>query len=298
MTNVEEAILKTICYRDIFDYPLTVSEIHKFLVGEKANEITTKKYLEELRGRGLVDERDGFYFLAGKPELARRRVTRNALSAEKYERAYDLSQILKNIPWVKAVFATGALAAGNAGEEDDIDFMVVTEPNRVWLVRAWAYLAFMFKGLKRKRGKEEDPGKVCLNMFLSEGALTLPKGERNLFTAHEICLARPLWAKDQLQARFFAENSWVKEFFPNWELPQADKREVKEQRGTFSKLDDLARKIQLWYMESRRTRETVERDRIMFHPVDLSRKILGDFKIRFYRVTHQTEVQDEKEAAG
>ena len=294
MTSVEEAILKTLCYRDIFDYPLTLSEIHKFLVGEKANEITTKKYVEELQGRGLVGEKDGFYFLAGKPELARRRVTRSGLSAQKYEQAYELSQLLKDIPWVKAVFATGALAAGNAGEEDDIDFMVVTEPRRVWLVRAWAYLLFMLKGLKRSRGKEEDPGKVCLNMFLAETSLSLPKGERNLFTAHEICLARPLWAKDQLQARFFAENSWVKEFFPNYELPQANRREAGKGNWFWEKLDSLAHKLQLWYMRDRRTRETVERERIMFHPVDLSQKILGDLKIRFYRVTHQAESQDGK----
>ncbi|KKW05707.1 MAG: hypothetical protein UY40_C0010G0004 [candidate division CPR1 bacterium GW2011_GWC1_49_13] len=115
MTNVEEAILKTLCYRDIFDYPLTLSEIHKFLVGEKANEITTKKYLEELKERGVVGEKDGFYFLAGKPELARRRVTRSGLSAQKYEQAYELSQLLKDIPWVKAVGAPAGLAGKGLG---------------------------------------------------------------------------------------------------------------------------------------------------------------------------------------
>ncbi|MEX1061901.1 MAG: hypothetical protein WEC39_02230 [Patescibacteria group bacterium] len=289
MNSIEEAILKTLCYRDIFDYPLTASEVHRFLVEEKDNEITTKKYLEELQARGLVGEKDGFYFIAGRPELARRRVIRQGLSAQKYERAYELSQLLKKIPWVKAVFATGALAAGNAGEEDDIDFMVVTEPQRVWLVRAWAYLVFMLRGLKRRRGKQDDPDKVCLNMFLAETAITFPKSERNLFTAHEICLARPLWAKDQLQARFFAENSWVGKFFPNYKLPQVDKREVKTGNKVLTKIDEWARQLQLWYMQARRTRETVERERIMFHPVDLSRKILGDFKIRFYRVTHQNQ---------
>jgi len=131
-------------------------------------------------------------------------------------------------------------------------------------------------------------------MFLAETRLSLPKGERNLFTAHEICLARPLWAKDQLQARFFAENSWVKEFFPNYELPQANRREAGKGNWFWEKLDSLAHKLQLWYMRDRRTRETVERERIMFHPVDLSQKILGDLKIRFYRVTHQAESQDGK----
>lgn len=296
MEAITEAILKTLCYRDIFDFPLTASEVYAYLVEVRTNEAAVKMTLEQMAEDGIIGSQDGFYFLAGRGGLSRRRVERTAISEQKYERAFGLAKLLKKVPFVRAVFITGALAAGNADEGDDLDFLVITAPSRVWLVRLLSYVLFAVKGVKRSRNVQTAPNKVCLNMFLAEDALELPDGERNLFTAHEICLARPLWARDQLHLRFLGENAWVKEHLPNIEIPKIRKRESEEAEKSnrlFDWLDERAYRVQVWYMRPRITREIVERDRIMFHPVDLPRKILSAHKVKFYSVLHAPKSDEE-----
>ena len=58
--NFDEAILKTLSYSDIFDYPLTLDELHRFLIAS-ANKDELDSYLQKLDS---VDEQEGYYFLS------------------------------------------------------------------------------------------------------------------------------------------------------------------------------------------------------------------------------------------
>lgn len=296
MMDVHKAVIKTLCYRDIFDYPMEEVELISFLIESSANPLTVRRALAQLIAEGKVEDRDGYLLLPGRKEIAKKRRRRTETSKEKYAKAHRLAQLLKKIPWVRAVFLTGALAAGNAREEDDIDFLIITGNNRVWITRLLSYLLFSLLGLKRKSGVDEAPDMVCLNMFLAEGALKIPKDEQNLFTAHEVALAHPLWAKDRLHLRFLGENPWVGNYLPNVKLPKVKNKDRKP--GGFLRrvwgsllglFDIVVHKIQLFYMRKKRTREVAERDRILFHPIDLSRKVLSAYKVRLYGVFHTNE---------
>ncbi|MDP1710450.1 MAG: hypothetical protein Q8L46_00700, partial [candidate division WWE3 bacterium] len=173
------------------------------------------------------------------------------------------------------------------------DFLLIARCNRVRMTRLIAYALFTILGLKRPRGVKEAPDQVCLNMFLAEGALVVPEEEQNLFTAHEVALARPLWAKDYLHLRFLGENPWVKKFLPNLEIPPVKIPAVTSSSlparmvdGFWTALDWITHRLQVAYMARRRTREVVERQRILFHPIDLSREVLSAYKVRLYAITH------------
>lgn len=293
MDNIHEAVIKTLCYRDLFDYPLGEEELINFLIEAPANPLAVRRSLAQLVAEGKVVERNNFLLLPGREDIAEKRLKKVEINKEKYAKAHNMAQVLKKIPWVKAVFLTGALAAGNASEDDDIDFLVITEENRVWLTRLLSYLLFILIRQKRKPGVDKAPDMVCLNMFLSEKTLKVPEDEQNLFTSHEVALSRPLWAKDYFHLRFLGENPWIKDYLPNIKLPKV-KIKAQEKSGIFFRirrtlltlLDFIVHKLQLHYMRKRRTREVVERDRIMFHPVDLSHKILSAYRVRLYSVLH------------
>lgn len=295
--NLDVAILKTLCYSDLFDYPLMEEEIIHFLIEQPAGPKEVSRALAQLVAEKKVEDQAGLFFLPGRKEIVGIRLRREEISAKKFARALSLAKLLRFLPWVRAVFLTGALATGNADPQDDLDFLIVTKENRVWITRLLATLLFDLLGVRR-RGKEKFADKVCLNMFLSESAIVVPKNEQNLFSAHEVALARPLWTKDLLHKRFLGENSWVRKYLTNVEVPEARVKAPAERKNllyifyfllsnSFWTFTDLfAQKLQLIYMRGRRTREIVERQRILFHPVDLSKEILPAYRIRLYRVLH------------
>lgn len=295
MIKVEEAIIKTLCYRDLFDYPLTIGELPDFLVEEEVSPNEVRQAATRLAAEGKIVREGEFFHLPGRDEIVAVRSQRERISERKYARALRLSQVLRYFTWVRAVFLTGALAAGNAEKEADLDFLIITRRNRVWLTRFFVYFLFAALGWKRPRGVAEAPDRVCLNMFLAEDALAVPDEERNLFSAHEIALARPLWAKDFLHQRFLGENPWVKNFLPNRGIPEvripasksSGRPVVTVIRRFLDFLDWLSHRLQLLYMHRRRTREVVERNRILFHPIDLSKDILGAYRVKLYAQLHR-----------
>ncbi len=304
MDNIHEAVIKTLCYRDLFDYPLEEEELIRFLIEASANPLAVRRALAQLIAEGKVEEKNGYLLLPGRGEIAGERMRKLKIHKEKYAKAHKLAQLLKNIPWVKAVFLTGALAASNAEEDDDIDFLIITDENRVWVTRLLSYLLFIVLRAKRKPGVDKAPDMVCLNMFLSEKTLKIPKNEQNLFTAHEVALSHPLWAKDYFHLRFLGENPWVREHLPNIKLPKV-KIKAQENGGIpvrfgrflLTLFDIMVYKIQLYYMRKRRTREIVERDRILFHPIDLSHKILSAYRVKLYSIQHSSPNFSVKESS-
>jgi hypothetical protein len=148
--------------------------------------------------------RSGRYFsLAGREASIETRKVRTTAAADYWRRAIHYGRRMSHLPFVRMVAVTGALAMDN-NADGDIDYLVITEPGRLWLCRA------MIVGLVKlaaTRGTE-----LCPNYFLSENAMVLE--ERNLFTAHEVTQMVPLTGMATYQA-LRGLNRWTDEFLPN-----------------------------------------------------------------------------------
>ena len=112
---------------------------------------------------------------------------------------------IAGLPFVRMVAVTGALAMDNVEAGDDFDFLIVTEPGRLWLCRA-IIIALVVKPAA-SRGDV-----VCPNYLLSERALLFV--ERNLFTAHELTQMVPI-AGLETYRHMRQVNGWVTRFLPN-----------------------------------------------------------------------------------
>ncbi|GAB4142861.1 MAG: hypothetical protein Fur0024_5540 [Patescibacteria group bacterium] len=76
-----------------------------------------------------------------------------------------IGKILKFIPFVRFSFFS------SVREDSDIDLLIISQKNRVWLSRIFSSIIFKVFGLKKT--KHQKIGKVCLNFFLEDGFLII-----------------------------------------------------------------------------------------------------------------------------
>jgi hypothetical protein len=213
MNKIQTAILRTLAYADVFNYPLTLKELHRFLIGKKTDSQGLKKTLKTLK---KISSRGDYFFLKNKEKNVYLRRKRKKWSQGKWLLARKVASWLRLIPWIKMVTVTGNLAMDNAEQDDDVDLLIITAKKRLWLTRLLTNFLVEIVANRRRPGDKEVKDKICLNMFLDENHLKLPVKEQNLFTAHEVCQLKPLWVRNQLYQRFIQENLWCQRFLPNW----------------------------------------------------------------------------------
>ena len=215
LDTLERAILRTLLYSDLFAYPLTPAETAHYLIGLPAT-------LDEVRAclaqsRWLADrviEMDGYLALRGHEGLVAQRLERAVTSDRLWRRARRFVRMLRVLPFVRMIAVTGALAMQNSGAYDDIDVLIVSAPDRVWLTRAFA-IALVYGG--KLCGDT-----LCPNYVISERVLALER--HTLFVAHEFAQMVPVYGLP-LYNRMCAANSWIQHLLPNtaqplWEQPE------------------------------------------------------------------------------
>src|SRR3989344_4633118 len=158
---MDKAILKTLAYADIFDYPLKINEIHKWLIGRKANLRQAEKVLSKLSKKGKVKSKKEYYFLARREEIVKRRLQNEKISKIYFRKAKIIAQILKVIPWIKLVGVSGGLAMNNVLRKDDIDLFVITAKNRLWITRLLSLGLLSLTGRRRLFGASKQRYLSC-----------------------------------------------------------------------------------------------------------------------------------------
>jgi len=203
--SVQAAVLCTLAYADLFDYPLTAAEIHRYLVGVKVDLPTVDGLLNNGRTPECLVRSGAYFALSGREGIVDIRGERAQAAAELWPVAVRYGEVIARLPFVRMAAVTGALAVDNAEPNDDIDYLLVTAPDRLWLCRAMI-IHFVVKPAAR-RGIT-----LCPNYLLSERALA--RFEHDLFTAHEIVQMVPLSGHDMYQ-RICRLNRWAARFLPN-----------------------------------------------------------------------------------
>lgn len=204
-TTLEAALVCTLAYGDLFDYPMTAQEMHRYLVGMEAGLTDVEAVLTNGRASRHIARSGEYFTLAGRERIVDIRHDRARAAAELWPDALHCGRIMARLPFVRMVAVTGALAVDNAERGDDIDYLVVTASDRLWLCRA--ILIQLVVKPRARRGLV-----LCPNYLLSERALA--HFEHNLFTAHEIVQMVPVAGRDTYR-RLCDLNAWVARFLPN-----------------------------------------------------------------------------------
>ncbi len=199
----EKSILLTLLYFDIFQYPLTESEIFSF--SPQLLDSQWQTGLVTLTDRKIIYTLNGLYSLHDDPALAIRRKAGNQLALKKLRIAKMFSTFISLFPFVRSVMLSGSISKGYMDNKSDIDYFIITAKGRLWLVRGAMAIfrrIFLFNSHKY----------FCTNYFIDSESLEIE--EKNIFTAIEASTLKPMFGKD-LVHQFQTVNEWYHQYLPN-----------------------------------------------------------------------------------
>lgn len=271
--SLHARLFATLAYADIFDFPLTRTELAYWLIGKKG----AGRQLSQSAKRYKSGK---YYRLPGREEIVAIRRRRLIASNPKWLKARRVVSWLSWIPSVVAAGVSGALSVNNAERRDDIDIMIVTYPGTLWVTRLLAVLCVELLGMRRRPRQKTWSDAICLNMFLSASASAVLKAERTLFLAHEIVQLEILFDRSHWYGNYLKINDWVADFLPEaWERKMTEARSLSEPVDfparhflvwVLQQAEMVSKLFQLWYMRGRRTTEKIDENQLRFHPHDAS----------------------------
>ncbi len=225
MLNLEEAIIKTICWFDIFDYPLTLYELWSYLylpLDKRDSELQKvdlsflKRQLENNPNlKKSISCQEGFYFLRGREEIVKIRKRRFNIAENKFKKSKRIIKILRLFPFIRMIAVCNTLAYRGAREGSDIDIFIITAKKRIWLAR---FFSLIFLSILNLRPKENDlKDKICLSFFISEDHLDLrevtKKEYDDIYLVYWISQLIPFY-NHKVYHLFYQKNFWIKDYLP------------------------------------------------------------------------------------
>jgi len=169
--DLREAIIKTIVFFDLFEYPLTVYEIWNNL-GRRVKLLEIKDILDqETAAPPTICQKNGFYFLFSREEIIITRQKRHNYSVRKIKIARRFTRLFSLCPFVKVIALANSIGQFNLRDGSDIDFFIITAPRRIWLSRL--YCTGLAKILNSRPAINNKKDKICLSFYVSEDHLNL-----------------------------------------------------------------------------------------------------------------------------
>lgn len=214
--TLENSIMATMVFFDIFDYPLTSWEVWKNLYGKKSSYYEVCEELDRLCSLGIFKTVCGFYFFPDRDEIIATRHARYSIAERKYRKALFAAKILSGIGGIKLIAVCNSLSFSNARSESDIDFFILAQEGRIWLIRLFSVSLMKLLGLRVSKETIQD--KICLSFYATE----LGSAFQPLMLEDDICFAfwfshlTPLFQKENAYEKVLEKNAWIYSFFPNF----------------------------------------------------------------------------------
>jgi hypothetical protein len=254
--NLTVAVKKTIDYACKYGQRLTISQLEQRLVSPfvwkrvKIREEIQRKNIEIVEGSGINGEA---------------------------ERKTELVASIFGARWIdilpiKMVAITGSVAGGNPNKQDDIDILIVTDNNQLWLTRIIVVLWMRIKKIRMRRlGREEGKDQLCLNLWLEDDYMEIPKTKRSIRSAVDMINMVVIRDKGETKIKMIKANPWVNDFLATGvnKIVGSSKADgpTETKLGRFREvLNSLAFIGQYWYMRKRITREIVNKHQAFYHP--------------------------------
>ena len=203
-TTTANAVLATVSYSDVFDMPLEIERLHRFLVGRPANLDEVESTVAQLVSDGHLERVGDLVYLAGRAEVLAIHADRVGRAETMWHDAKTWGTRVAKLPFVRMVAVTGGLAVDSVAAHDDIDLFIITAPRRLWTARLATVILVR---LAARRDVD-----LCPNYLISCDALEIDP--QSTYAAREIAQMVPLAAPELLHT-LRERNRWILDHLPN-----------------------------------------------------------------------------------
>lgn len=224
MLYLRNSILATLVYYDIFDFPLTALEVHRYLINPgRLNKISgglgeitredINNELESLVKAGLAGCGGGYFFLSGREGLLSIRSEKEKISVRKRKKLLRYCRYLVPTPFLRGIIASGSIASGNTTESSDFDVLIIARTGRLYTCRFFLWLISSILKIRRKPGQIKAPDKLCFNHYVTEDHLALPE---SLFNAQTYASLKPILIGRENFLKLYSANVWINNYLYNF----------------------------------------------------------------------------------
>ncbi len=225
-TDLEQSILRTLCWFAVFERPVTGFEIWKWLI-EPARKYSLAEVYRVLQGSewvgGRAEEHGGCYRVIGGVPRPREDFettigtrSQNYLDAtKKFRKLRRASHYFRLFSSARSLAAVNSIAWMNTNAQSDIDLFVVTKPKSIWSTRFWMVAPFI---LFRSRPGASDQDPLCFSFFASSNALAMDHlrlKEGDHYFAFWLKSLVPMFDHDGHFKKLQNENAWADHMLPN-----------------------------------------------------------------------------------
>lgn len=197
-------IINTLIYFDVFSYPITLSELHQFIQNSQTDINSLEKNVTELCNKQLITKIDTYYGINNSKALVETRIKGNNNAQKHATKAFKNALLIGAFPYVRGVYISGSFSKGYMDESGDIDYFIITHPNRLWIART---LLILYKKIFLLNSRKY----FCVNYFIDTDNLEIP--DKNIFTATEVLTLIPGYNQSLFET-FLNKNSWTTKHLP------------------------------------------------------------------------------------
>ncbi|MDD2483079.1 MAG: hypothetical protein PHE32_00105 [Candidatus Shapirobacteria bacterium] len=253
--SILASVKKTIAYAKKYGGNLTEEQLFERLIDDKAyTKEEINKFIELLSYKVIK---------SGK----------NKILEEKIKKAKELAKLIdKQFKDILFLGITGSVAADYPKKDDDIDIIIITKVNKLWITRLkLRFFIIINKIPHRKFEKKEKRDEFCFNLWLDEKSLEIKNEKQNLRNAMDLILVKTLINKEGTYEKFIKTNNWAKKYVATgYNNKLLDCQIVRLSDKTKNNLvDEMVNWLvfwpQFWYMKKRIKNEKISLHQAFFH---------------------------------
>lgn len=216
MHELAQSIFDTVRFFDLYDMPVTTTQIWCHLVVSKSGYLhhPALREVQQLLASSLflrdrIGMQWGYFFLIGRQHLVRQRLVRHSIAQDKWKILLRCIPLLASMPFVRALAGSGSLAQDNTKPSSDLDVLVIVREGRIWTARLLLILMAGLLGRRRKYYDRSAPDMICLNHYLVDSSLLVASEIQNVAMAMQYASLVPVY-NEYAMRKFCQRNAyWI-----------------------------------------------------------------------------------------